>query len=41
MDETCSMHGRDVYTILVRKPEGERPHGRPGHIQNNIKIDQK
>jgi hypothetical protein len=26
--ETCGMHGR-VYKVLVRKPEGKRPLGRP------------
>jgi len=31
---------RDVYTVLVRKPEGKRPLGRPRlRRENNIKID--
>jgi hypothetical protein len=30
---TCSMHGvkRNAYRILVGKPEGKRPLGRPRH----------
>ena len=31
---------RGVYTVLVGKPEGKRPLGKPGHRwQDNIKID--
>jgi hypothetical protein len=31
---------RNVYRILVRKPEAKRPLGRPRHRQvNNIKVD--
>jgi hypothetical protein len=31
---------RDVYRVLVRKPEGKRPLGRPRHRrENNIKMD--
>jgi hypothetical protein len=33
---------RNVYKILVRKPEGKRPLGRPGHRwEGNIRIDLK
>jgi hypothetical protein len=32
--------GRDVYGILVGKPEGKKPLGRPRHRwKNNIKMD--
>ena len=31
---------RDVYRVLVRKPEGKRPLGRPRHRwEDNIKMD--
>jgi hypothetical protein len=31
---------RGTYTILVRKPEGKRPLGRPRHrCEDNIKMD--
>jgi hypothetical protein len=31
---------RNAYRILVGKPEGKRPLGRPGHTwEDNIKID--
>jgi len=31
---------RDVYRVLVWKPEGKRPFGRPRHRwENNIKLD--
>jgi len=31
---------KDVYIVLVRKPEGERPLGRPrGTLMDNIKMD--
>jgi len=33
---------RGVYRILVGKPEGKRPCGRPRHrLENNIKMDLK
>jgi hypothetical protein len=38
----CSTNreGRYVYRVLVRKPEGKRPLGRPtGRWKNNIKAD--
>ena len=32
--------GRDVHRVLVGKPEGKRPLGRPRHIwEDNIKMD--
>jgi hypothetical protein len=32
--------GRDVYRVLVLKPEGKRPMGRPRYRwENNIKMD--
>jgi len=32
--------GRDVYRVLVGKPEGKRPLGRPRHRwEDNIKMD--
>ena len=31
---------REVYRVLVRKPEGRRPFGRPGRRwEDNIKMD--
>jgi hypothetical protein len=31
---------RDIYGVSVRKPEGERPLGRPRRrLENNIKMD--
>jgi hypothetical protein len=37
---TCSTHGRVVYRVLVGKPEGRRPLGRPGRRwEDNIKMD--
>jgi len=27
---------KNAYRILVRKPEGKRPHGRPGHRQKDV-----
>jgi hypothetical protein len=39
---TCGMHGdrRGVYRILVGRPEGKRPLGRPGcRWEDNIKMD--
>jgi hypothetical protein len=33
---------RNVYNILVGKPEGKRPFGRPRHIwEDNIRMDLK
>ena len=33
--------GRGVYGVLVRKPEGKRPLGRPRRrLEANIKMDQ-
>ena len=43
MGGTCSAHGGDrkgVYRVLVRKPEGKRPLGKPRRRwENNIKMD--
>jgi hypothetical protein len=42
MGRTCSTHGerRDVYRVLVGKPEGRRPLGRPrSRREGNIKMD--
>ena len=42
MDGACSMYGvmRGVYRVLVVKPEGKRPLGRPRRRwDDNIKID--
>jgi hypothetical protein len=42
MGNACSTHGeeRNGYRILVRKPEGKRPPGRPRRgWEDNIKID--
>jgi hypothetical protein len=34
------MHGRGVYRVLVGRPEGKRPVGRPRHRwEDNIKLD--
>jgi hypothetical protein len=41
MDRECNTHGekRNAYKILVGKPEGKRPLGRPKHRrEDNIKI---
>jgi len=36
----CMGEKRGVYTVLVGKPEGKRPLGKPGHRwQDNIKMD--
>jgi len=42
MSEACSAQGkrRGEYRVLVRKPEGKRPLGRPRHRwENNINLD--
>jgi hypothetical protein len=42
MGRTCSTHGakRNAYRILVGKPEGKRPLGRPRRgWEDNIKMD--
>jgi hypothetical protein len=42
MGRTCSTHGekRNVYRILVGKPEGKRPLGRPRRRwEDNIRMD--
>jgi hypothetical protein len=42
MGGECSTYGerRGVYGVLVWKPEGKRPLGRPRHrCEDNIKID--
>jgi hypothetical protein len=39
---TCGTHreGRGVYRVLVGRPEGKRPLGRPRHRwEDNIKMD--
>jgi len=36
----CMEHGRGVHRVLVGKPEGKRPLGRPrGKWEDNIKMD--
>jgi hypothetical protein len=33
---------RNAYRVIVSKPEGNRPHGRPRHKwESNIKMDLK
>jgi hypothetical protein len=41
MGGACSTYeSRDVYTVLVGKPEGKRPLGRPRcRWEDNIKLD--
>ena len=43
MDGACGVYGgggRGVLRVLVRKPEGKRPLGRPRHRwEDNIKMD--
>ena len=42
MDRACSAYGkgRDVYRVLVGKPEGRRPLGRPRRRwEDNIRMD--
>jgi hypothetical protein len=36
---TDTGHRRGAYRVLVGKPEGKRPLGRPKHRWENIKID--
>jgi hypothetical protein len=37
---TCSMHGRGEYIVLVGRPEGKRPLGRPSHRwEDEIRMD--
>jgi hypothetical protein len=37
---TCIGEGKGVYRVLVGRPEGKRPLGRPGHRwEENIKMD--
>jgi hypothetical protein len=37
---TCGTHGRGVYRVLVGRPEGMRPLGRPRRRwEDNIKMD--
>jgi len=36
----CMGEGRDVYRVLVEKPEGRRPRGRPRRRwEDNIRMD--
>jgi hypothetical protein len=38
----CTGDRRDAYRVLMGKPEGKKPFGRPGYIMNdNIKMDLK
>jgi hypothetical protein len=38
----CVGQRRSVYTALMGKPEGEKPHGRPRHRwESNMKMDLK
>ena len=42
MDRAFGTYGRqrDTYKVLVRRPEGKRPLGRPKHRwDNNIEMD--
>jgi hypothetical protein len=40
MGRTCSTYGSGGYRVLVGKPEGRRPHGRPSRRwEYNIKMD--
>jgi hypothetical protein len=37
---TCGTHGRGVYRVLVGRPDGKRPLGRPRRRwEDNIKMD--
>ena len=37
----CMKEKKNAYKILVRKPEGRRPIGRPTHMWEDIKVDLK
>jgi hypothetical protein len=42
MDRACRMNGakKNTYRVLMGKPEGKRPLGRPRHrLVDNIKMD--
>jgi hypothetical protein len=41
MDGACGAYGveRGVHRVLVGKPEGKRPLGRPRHRWEDIKMD--
>jgi hypothetical protein len=40
MGGTCGSHGRGAYRVLVVRPEGKRPLGRPRcRWEHNIKMD--
>ena len=40
MHVACMGESGDVYRVLVGKPQGKRPHGRPRHRwEDNIKMD--
>jgi hypothetical protein len=40
MGRACSTAKRNAYKVLVGKPEGKKPLGRPRHRwENNIKMD--
>jgi hypothetical protein len=40
MSGACSTHGGKAYRILVRRPEGKKPLGRPRRrCEDNIKVD--
>jgi len=40
MGGACGVYGGGVHRVLVRKPEGKRPMGRPRRIwEDNIKMD--
>jgi hypothetical protein len=42
MGGACSADGRGVYRVLVGKPEGKRPLGRPRHRrEDNIRMNLK
>jgi hypothetical protein len=37
---TCGTHGRGVYRVLIGRPEGKRPLGRPRcRWEDSIKLD--
>jgi hypothetical protein len=39
--EACNTHGREKYAILVGKPEGKRPLGRPRRRWENVRMYRK